>query len=188
MRVTVGVRTHPECTERPVTVPREAALAGAGEAPDPFRCFATVLASRPDMSWWIWILFGIGLLVVEMLTPGGLFALFFGIGALVTSVAAAMGAPSTVQWLLFTATSLVLLATLRRTLQEKTSARSGPPVDSLVGEEVVLLGEIPAGGEGKAELRGVPWRARAVSGIALRAGQRCRVERIDGLTLWVRAE
>ncbi len=40
----------------------------------------------------------------------------------------------------------------------------------------------------KAELRGVPWSARAASGIALRKGQRCRVERVDGLTLWVRAE
>jgi len=30
--------------------------------------------------------------------------------------------------------------------------------------------------------------ARAASGIPLRAGQRCRVERIEGLTLWVRAE
>ena len=140
------------------------------------------------MSWWLWVLFGFALLVVEMLTPGGFFALFFGVGALATAVAAAVGAPSTLQWLFFTITSLVLLATLRRTLQEKMSARVGPPVDSLVGEEVILLGEIPAGGEGQAELRGVPWKARAASGIALRAGQRCRVERIDGLTLWVRAE
>ena len=45
-----------------------------------------------------------------------------------------------------------------------------------------------AGGEGQAELRGVPWKARVASGIALRGGQRCRVERVDGLTLWVRAE
>ncbi len=140
------------------------------------------------MSWWLWVLFGIALLVVEMLTPGGLFALFFGVGALASAVAALAGAPATLQWLFFTATSLVLLATLRRTLQEKLRVHPGPPVDSLVGEEVVLLGEIPAGGEGQAELRGVPWKARAASGIPLRAGQRCKVERIDGLTLWVRAE
>lgn len=140
------------------------------------------------MSWWLWILVGIGLLVVEMLTPGGLFALFFGVGALATGVVAIAGAPAVVQWVAFTVISLVLLATLRRSLQEKLRARPGAPVDSLVGEEVVLLGEIPAGGEGKAELRGVPWRARVASGIALRAGQRCRVERVDGLTLWVRAD
>lgn len=140
------------------------------------------------MSWWLWVLFGLALLVVEMLTPGGLFALFFGVGALATAVVAAAGAGATWQWLLFTATSLVLLATLRRSLQEKLLGRPTPPIDSLVGQEVVLLGDLPAGGEGKAELRGVPWSARAASGIPLRAGQRCRVERVDGLTLWVRAE
>ncbi len=140
------------------------------------------------MSWWLWTLLGIGLLVVEMVTPGGLFALFFGVGALCVAIVAALDAPEIVQWLAFTAISLVLLATLRRTLQERLSQRDGKPVDSLVGEEVVLLGDLPAGGEGKAELRGVPWSARAASGTALRAGQRCRVERVDGLTLWVRAE
>jgi membrane protein implicated in regulation of membrane protease activity len=140
------------------------------------------------MTWWMWVLAGIGLLVVEMVTPGGLFALFFGIGALATAIAAAAGAPVIVQWLLFTAVSLGLLATLRRTLQERLRQQPGVTMDSIVGEEIVLLGEIPADGEGKAELRGVPWTARAASGIPLRAGQRCRVERIDGLTLWVRAE
>ena len=149
---------------------------------------AAIGATIASMAWWMWVLVGIGLLAVEMVTPGGLFALFFGVGALGTGIAAALGAPGTVQWLLFTVLSLVLLATLRRSLQEKLRQEPGPAVDSLVGQEVVLLGEIPAGGEGKAELRGVPWTARAASGIPLRAGQRCRVERIDGLTLWVRAE
>jgi membrane protein implicated in regulation of membrane protease activity len=139
------------------------------------------------MAWWMWVLFGIGLLVVEMVTPGGLFALFFGVGALGTAVVAALGAPAIVQWVLFTAISLVLLATLRRTLQEKLRSPT-TAVDALVGQEVILLGEIPAGGEGQAELRGVPWKARAASATSLPAGQRCRVERIDGLTLWVRAE
>jgi membrane protein implicated in regulation of membrane protease activity len=140
------------------------------------------------MSWWIWVLFGIALLVVEMLTPGGLFALFFGVGALATSAAALAGAPATIQWLTFTAISLVLLATLRRTLKDRLGKSPSLPIDTLVGEDVVLLGEIPAGGEGQAELRGVPWKARVASGIPLRAGQRCKVERVEGLTLWVRAE
>ncbi len=139
------------------------------------------------MAWWTWVLVGIGLLVVEMITPGGLFALFFGVGALATAVFAALGAGDVAQWLLFTASSLVLLATVRRPLQQRLQ-RPEVPVDAIVGQEVVLLGEIPPGGEGKAELRGVPWSARAVSATPLRAGQRCRVERIDGLTLWVRAE
>ncbi len=139
------------------------------------------------MAWWMWVLLGMGLLVVELVTPGGLFALFFGVGAFGTAIVAAAGAPAIAQWLLFTAASIVLLATLRRTLQEKLR-RPDVAVDAIVGQEVVLLGEIPPGGEGQAELRGVPWKARAAAGTALRAGQRCRVERLDGVTLWVRAE
>ncbi len=139
------------------------------------------------MAWWMWVLFGIGLLVVEMVTPGGLFALFFGVGALATAVAAALGAADIVQWVVFTVLSLGLLATLRRTLQDRLRAPD-VAVDAIVGQEVVLLGDLPAGGEAKAELRGVPWSARAAAGVPLRAGQRCRVERLDGLTLWVRAE
>jgi inner membrane protein len=140
------------------------------------------------MSWWLWVLGGIGLLVVEMATPGGLFALFFGIGALLTAIPSALGAGETVQWLSFTAISLVLLGTLRRTLHERLQARGGPAIDSLVGEEVMLLGDLSEGGEAQAELRGVPWSARTASALPLRKGQRCRVERIEGLTLFVRGE
>jgi membrane protein implicated in regulation of membrane protease activity len=139
------------------------------------------------MSWWVWVLFGIGLLVLEMLTPGGLFALFFGVGALLVAVAAALGAPATVQWLAFTVVSVVLLATLRRSLRDRLFRAPPHAVDELVGEEVVLLGDLAAGAEGKAELRGVPWSARIAAGD-LRKGQRARVERVEGLTLWVRAE
>src|SRR5690242_17604188 len=140
------------------------------------------------MAWWLWILLGVALLVVEIATPGGLFALFFGVGALCVAPLAFLGVGRAAQWYAFTALSLLLLATLRRTLQERLSRREGPPVDTLVGEEVVLLADLPAGGEAKAELRGSPWNTRAAAGVALKAGQRARVERVDGLVLYLRAE
>ena len=140
------------------------------------------------MSWWLWVLFGIALLVVELMTPGGLFALFFGVAAILTAILAALDVGATLQWLAFTAGSLVLLATLRRGLQERLFSRATAPIDQIVGQEVTLLADLPVGGEVQAELRGAPWSARAASGHALRKGQRCRVERVDGLTLFVRGE
>jgi membrane protein implicated in regulation of membrane protease activity len=140
------------------------------------------------MTWWMWVLVGLGLLVVELVTPGGLFALFFGIGALAVALLTLAGLGGVFQWVAFGVISLGLLAALRGSLRDRLAARPGGPVDSLVGEEAVLLGDLPAGGECKAELRGTPWSARAASGIPLKAGQRCRVERVDGLTLWLRAE
>jgi membrane protein implicated in regulation of membrane protease activity len=138
------------------------------------------------MAWWLWVLGGLGLLVVEMVTPGGLFALFFGVSALCVALLAALGAGLVAQWLVFTALSLVLLLTLRSKLQDRLRPAVTAAIDPIVGEEAVLMNDLPAGGEAKAELRGVPWNARAASGIPLRAGQRCRVERVEGLVLWVR--
>jgi inner membrane protein len=140
------------------------------------------------MAWWLWILVGLALLVVEMFTPGGLFALFFGVGALLTAGLAAVGAGAVLQWFVFTAVSLVLVGVVRKPIQEWMARRSGPPVENLVGEEATLLEDVAAGETGRAELRGTTWSARVSSGIPLKAGQRCKVERVEGLTLLLRAE
>jgi len=139
------------------------------------------------MIWWLWVLAGIALLAFEVATPGGFFALFFGVGALLVAPLAAMGFSETVQWFAFSILSLVGLLTMRGPLLRRLS-RQPERAAELVGEQALLLTDLPAGGEGKAELRGSPWNARAASGIPLKAGQRCLVEKVDGLTLWLRAE
>jgi membrane protein implicated in regulation of membrane protease activity len=139
------------------------------------------------MSWWLWILAGLGLLAFEVATPGGLFALFFGVGALLVAPLALLGLPETGQWIAFSLLSLAGLATLRGPLLRRLSLQPPQPVE-LVGEQAVLLEDLAAGGEGRAELRGTTWTARAASGIPLQKGQRCLVERVEGLTLWLRAE
>jgi membrane protein implicated in regulation of membrane protease activity len=138
------------------------------------------------MSWWLWVLVGVALLVAEVATPGGIFALFFGVAALLVAPLAAMGASPAAQWFTFSILSLVGLAVLRGPLLRRLE-RTPPRAEELVGEEAVLLEDLPAGGQAKAELRGTPWSARAASGIPLKRGQRCVVERVDGLTLWLRA-
>jgi membrane protein implicated in regulation of membrane protease activity len=37
-------------------------------------------------------------------------------------------------------------------------------------------------------MRGASWTARSSGSVALARGQRCKVERVEGLTLWLRAE
>jgi membrane protein implicated in regulation of membrane protease activity len=139
------------------------------------------------MTWWSWVLLGVALLVVEVATPGGLFALFFGAGAIVVAPLAALGVPEVGQWLAFTVFSVASLLGLRRRLTQAL-ARGPRATAELVGEQAVVLDEVRPGGEGRVELRGVPWSARTAGGTTLTAGQRCRVERVEGLTLWLRAE
>lgn len=140
------------------------------------------------MAWWTWILFGLALLVLEMLTPGGLFALFFGLSALGVSIMAALGlGPAWLQWLVFAALGVVLLLALRSRIEERLRGRR-VPVDSLVGEVAIPLADLPAGGTGQAELRGTTWECRNAAGRPIARGARCRVERVEGLALWVRPE
>jgi inner membrane protein len=143
-----------------------------------------------NMGWWLWVLVGFGLLVVETLTPGGFFFVFFGIAALVVGVLAALGAsgPDWMEWLLFTVFSVAGISFFRRPLMRRFNLNQGKPVDSLLGETAVALEEIPPGGVGKAELRGSAWSARNAGAVKLSPGQRCRVERIEGLSLSLRPE
>jgi inner membrane protein len=143
------------------------------------------------MAWWLWIVFGMVLLVAESATPGTLFFLFFGLSAVVVGGLTGVGLASEpwLQWILFSVLAVVALAVLRNPLRAKLHVK-GPNhrVDSLVGEAAVVLTEIPAGGVGKVELRGTGWSARTSGAFALGAEQRVVVERVDGLTLWVRPE
>lgn len=143
------------------------------------------------MVWWLWALLGLGLLTFEVLTPGGFFALFPGLAALVVGALAGVGlaGPAWLQWLLFSGLSVGSLLLLRRpVLARLNSRRALPPIDSLVGEVATLLEDLPAGAVGRAELRGGGWTVRSVEPAALAKGARCRVERVDGFTLWIRPE
>jgi len=142
------------------------------------------------MLWWIWILLGLGLLVLEMATPGGLFGLFFGLSAILVGglVALGWGGSVAVQWVLFSGLAVAMLALLRAPLKARMNVDGRHrAVDSLVGDAGVVLEDVVAEGRGKVEIRGSTWTAR-VDGGSLAKGQRCRVDRVDGLTLWVRPE
>jgi len=142
------------------------------------------------MAWWLWVLVGFGLLVVETITPGGFFFVFFGLGALLVGVLAALGGagPDWMEWLLFSVFSVAGILFFRRPLMRRFNMTNGKPVDNLVGETAVALEEIAPGGVGKAEMRGSAWTARSAHPGLLARGQRCRVERVEGLTLWLRPE
>ena len=141
------------------------------------------------MTWWMWALVGLALLGGEMLTPGGFYFLFFGVSGLVVAglVRLGWGGPAWFQWFLFSVVSIVCLVPLRGRLVRWVSAggEAAAKVDALVGETAMLLDDLPAGEFGKAELRGTPWTARNAGARALRKGERVRVTRVEGLTLWL---
>ena len=142
------------------------------------------------MEWWIWILLGLLLLLAELVTPGGFYFIFFGIGAIVVGVLAGFGAAGPVwfQFILFSLLSLVSLWLFRGKLLKLTEGTPEQHVDSLIGETAVASDQISVNGIGKAEMRGTAWNARNIGDKPLKRGERAKVERVEGLTIFVRPE
>ena len=139
-----------------------------------------------------WLLMGLFLLAVELFTPGGFYLLFFGVGALVVGAISAIlpeaFMPLPLQVIIFLVLSIAGLIFFRGALVARFGRRAfgQSEVDNLSDTVGVALQDLSPGGIGKVELRGSAWSARNTGSVPLARGQRCTVERVDGLTLWVR--
>lgn len=141
------------------------------------------------MTWWLWVLLGLVLMVGEVLTPGGFYIVFFGFGAVLTGLLKLLGLNSlALEGLVFVVSSVALLMLFRNRLLERfKSGAKELPLDNLAQEIAVALEEIPAGAVGKVELRGTSWTAQNLDDSPIPVRRRCKVERAEGLTLYVRA-
>ena len=144
------------------------------------------------MTWWLWAFLGLFLLGSEVVTPGGFYMLFFGIGALVVGALVGLGMIHSewMSWLLFSVFSVASLVILRPPLRRLMTADRGnvSSVDTMGGETAIVLDDLPPGATGKAECRGSTWNAHNAGDKPLLKGQRSRVERVDGITLWIKPE
>lgn len=143
------------------------------------------------MPWWFWIAGGLALLALEVTLSGDFYLLFFGCGALLTGLLTLVGVevPLPVEVLVFAGLSLLSLFLFRRPLIARLRGEGDSrKVDSMIGEAAVAMGEIAPGSVGKAEMRGTSWMAGNGGSTKLADGQRCRVEKVVGLTIWIKAE
>lgn len=138
------------------------------------------------------MLAGASLVLVELLTPGGFFFLFFALASMIVGllVASGAGGPPWVQGALFSILSVVSLVLFRKRLLEKfkPSPHLTESMADVIGGVVVLIEDLAPNGLGKADFRGTRWAVRNTSLEPLKNGQRCAIEKIDGLTLFVKAE
>lgn len=144
------------------------------------------------MTWWLWAFLGLFLLGSEIVTPGGFYMLFFGIGALVVGALVGLGMIHSewMSWLLFSVFSVASLVILRPPLRRLMTADrgNGSSVDTMGGETAIVLDDLPPGATGKAECRGSTWNAHNAGDKPLLKGQRSLVDRVDGITLWIKPE
>jgi membrane protein implicated in regulation of membrane protease activity len=140
------------------------------------------------MAWWVWFLVAMLLLALEF-GASTLHSAFFAAGAFLVAllVALGVGGPLWAQLLTFTAFSLATLFFIRPFVVKKLRLNETKVVDSMIGELATALEEMPAAAYGRAEMRGSTWNAQNIGETSLARGQRCKVERVEGLMLFVRA-
>jgi membrane protein implicated in regulation of membrane protease activity len=141
------------------------------------------------MPWWIWLVAGLLLVGAELfVAPTGFYLLFFGFSALLVGLLGFVGLATgpAAQLALFVLLSFASLLLFRRGLAARFRTTAAPPVGEMVGQTVVALEPVAANAVGAAEMRGSVWRMRNVGKFDVARGQRCRIERVEGLELWAR--
>ena len=158
-----------------------AAVVAAGLIAGGFR------ASTAGMPWPIWIMAGLMMMVVEVHYTRDFTLFCFGISALLVGLMTILGVLGIwTQWISFAALSTALLFSAREWLRRKMLSRPGSEeLENIIGQLAIPLEDLPAYGFGKAELRGTIWSAHNATHTQILHGQRCKVMKMNGLTLWI---
>ena len=134
--------------------------------------------------WLIWLAVALVAGTVEVLTLDLIFLMIAG-GAVAAAVAAAFGAPLTVDVLVFAVTSALLLLAARPPLLayvRRSVPSTATGAAALVGSSGEVLVAVSRDG-GRVKLAGEVWTARsATGGLPLEVGSHVQVVRIDGAT------
>lgn len=146
-----------------------------------------------NLVWILWCILGAALIVAEVFTSGFVL-LWFGIGALAAGFAGLIGIDSLViQFLIFAVVSVGLTAASRTIFinyfsRETTGDSLRTGVDSLPGKiGTVVSSSRGAMQEGAVKVFGSTWTAYPAEGeSALEAGERVRVESVEGASIYVR--
>lgn len=135
----------------------------------------------------IWLALMVAFLIAEAACPIHLISIWFAVGALMATIVSLLGGPVWLQVVLFVVISGALLALLwplvRKYMNPKLSATN---VDSVLGSTGLVSEDIDnISAVGQVKLGAMFWTARSTSGEPIPAGTEIRVDRIEGVKVFV---
>ena len=143
------------------------------------------------MSWWGWLVIGIGLLATEMfLIDAQFYLLFVGVAAVLVGLLglAAVALQDWGQWVVFSILSLASVLAFRRPLYQMLRNRSGHVEQRLtLGDRVTVPVRLEPGATCRVDYRGSSWSARNVDRSAIEAGTEAVIDQVEDLTLQIKA-
>ena len=117
----------------------------------------------------------------------GLVSIWFAVGSLGALLVAWLGGVFWIQAVVFLVLSSATLACLRPLVKKYIAPKiKATNSDSLIGLETLITGDVDnIQAKGELLLGGVPWCARSTSGEPIPAGTLVRIDRIEGVRLYV---
>lgn len=134
----------------------------------------------------LWLVLLVVFLVVEAATVT-VASLWFAAGALAALIAALAGAALWLQILLFLTVSAIALTALRPLVRKYFTPRlTATNVDSVIGSTGLVTASIEnVTAAGQVKLGAMVWTARSTSGVPIPEGTLVRVDRIEGVKVFV---
>lgn len=134
----------------------------------------------------VWLILLVVFLLAEAATVS-MVSLWFAVSALAALLVALLGGPGWLQGTLFLVISAALLALLRplakRYISPKVTATN---VDSVIGSTGLVTAAIDnVTAAGQVKLGAMEWTARSTSGTPIEAGTLVKVDRIEGVKVFV---
>lgn len=141
-----------------------------------------------NMNWAaiIWLGLTVAFLIAEASTVT-VISLWFAAGSLVAMAMALLGGAVWLQVLTFLVVSAVALTALRPLVRKYLTPKlTATNIDSIIGSIGIVTAPIDnIGAAGQVKLNGMEWTARSTSGEPIPAGSKVRVDKIEGVKVFV---
>lgn len=135
---------------------------------------------------WVWVAVTIICIVVETLTLS-LTTIWFGISAFVMVFLAFSPIPFVAQLFIFVVVAMVLLIFTRPILKKRLSQKKiATNYERVIGQIAVVTKKIDAINKGSIKINGMEWTAAVNEDIVLEEGSKCVIEKIEGVTAYVK--
>ena len=133
-----------------------------------------------------WFALTVILLIAEAATVT-VISLWFAAGALAAMVTALLGGAVWIQAVVFVLVSAAALTALRPLVRKHLTPKlTATNIDSVIGSVGIVTGTIDnLTATGQVKLNGMEWSARSTSGNTLEVGTKVRVDKIEGVKVFV---
>jgi len=134
----------------------------------------------------IWLGLMVAFLIAEASTVT-VISLWFAAGSLVAMAMALLGGAIWLQVLTFLLVSAIALTALRPLVRKYLTPKlTATNIDSVIGSVGIVTATIDnIGATGQVKLNGMEWSARSTSGESIEAGIKVRVDKIEGVKVFV---